>query len=159
MLAVLFNSQRISGQSRDDGNGTSTYVCNGYRRQSKRISNDMTYNQSQLCPLSQDGHNSNSFCIPKLKLDPSPRPRPLSKLPFIFLSEGECRLPYEGMEMPRRNIARSKCRWNWRNPGFHRIASINNFAVGSEEVTAQWKSKKIVVVSLLRGFRDVLGGD
>ena len=38
--------------------------------------------------------------IPKLKLLPNPRPEPPSMwLPFILESDGEWRLPYEGIEV------------------------------------------------------------
>ena len=48
--------------------------------------------------------------IPKLKFEPSLRPRPPLKLPFILVRDGEWRLPYEGMELPGGGAALSQRR-------------------------------------------------
>lgn len=75
------------------------YVCDGYCRQRKRISDNVT------CPLfSGCVFISILQCaIPKLNrlMAPLPSPRRLrplpSILPFILRRDGEWRLPYEGM--------------------------------------------------------------
>ena len=70
-----------------------------------------------ICPvlflasfLSSQPQSVSVGSIPKLKFDPSLRPRPPLKLPFILVRDGEWRLPYEGMELLGGGAAQCRCR-------------------------------------------------
>ena len=91
--------QSVIPESMGAGVISRTYICNRYCRERKRVSHYMSCDSSVLCPSCHDLAN-----IPKLKRPIAPLPipkrwRPLpSMLPFIFRRDGECRLPYDGME-------------------------------------------------------------